>query len=217
MENSFVTQIALMFSLWGTIVCAQDSSADSPQLTFESHRTAVEKKDWNSLFSTISPGYRDHMIFEALFAMGMNETEESKAIFEKHIDKTKLEELSAAHDSPPTAEEGYAILSQAIQDKKGMFVDCLSYVDRSLTDDSAKKTKLGPLEGLAIDDNVASAKSRLTTTIVYYSKNPGDAESVRHEEEVSTDISVYFIKSDGKWMYATKDEWKKHKSLDKDK
>ena len=96
MPTSFLIEFVILFGMLASIGYAQDSSVDSPQLAFESYNNAIEKKDWDSLFLLISPAHQDYLIFEAVFAMGMNSpNKEADAIIDKYVDKAKLEEFVA--------------------------------------------------------------------------------------------------------------------------
>ena len=219
MHSSFATPVLFAFGMIANMAYAQDSRSDSPQVVFESYRTALERDDWNSLYSTLSPGYRDYMIFESVFAIGVGaSSDEANAIIEKYVDKTKFEKLDAAIKQRPTTEQCIAMFSQAIENKKGMFLDCSNYFDqKDKKNPDANKPKFGPLVGLVINENVASAKSSVTSTIVCYSRTVGDAKDVRHVQEMTSDTPVYFIKSGEKWLFSTETEWQKHNAKDANK
>ncbi len=94
-----------------------------------------------------------------------------------------------------------------------MFLDCLKYRDQQEKKDPTKKPKMGPLVNLVVKENAASAISSVTHTIVSYSRNDGDDKDVRHEQEITSNTPIYFIKSDRKWLIATQPEWQKHNAL----
>ncbi len=219
MHSSLATPVLIAFGMIANMAYAQDSRSDSPQVVFESYRTALERDDWNSLYSTLSPGYRDYMIFESVFAMGVGAPcDEANAIIEKYVDKAKFEKLNTAFTQQPTTEQCIATYSQAIENKKGMFLDCSKYFEqKGKKNPDANKPKFGPLVGLVINENVAFAKCSVTFTIVFYSRTVGDAKDVRHEQETTTDTPCYFIKSDEKWLFSTQTEWQKHNAKDADK
>ena len=66
-----------------------------------------------------------------------------------------------------------------------------------------------------INKNVATAKSSVTSTVVSYSRAADDSKDIRREQEVTREKSIYFIKVDGKWLYATLKEWQSHNDTGK--
>ena len=211
-----VKPIIVLLSVIGATSRAQDSQNDSPQAVFESYKAALGKNDWRSLYSTFSPGYRDFMIFECVFAMGMNAPNvETERIMSKYVDQAKLKQLHAQHKQQPAIEETHKMLSRAIQNKREMYFDCMKYFHTTHKNDPAKKQKYGPLLGLVINKNVATAKSSVTSTVVSYSRAADDSKDIRREQEVTREKSIYFIKVDGKWLYATLKEWQSHNDTGK--
>ena len=208
--------IIVLLSISASIVSAQESPVDSPQLAFDSYKSASENNDWNSLYAAISPGWRDYMIFESVFAMGMNApNKEGDAIIAKYVDQAKLEKLYAGFKQRPTPDETIKMYSQAIQNKRGMFLECMRHFEKKEKDQSdATKPKFGQLAGLVVNGNVATAKSSLTTTVISYSRIEGDSKDIRQEQEITTDIPVYFIKSDGKWLCSTPAESRNYNAQD---
>lgn len=252
MYNSLVTPIIVLLSIAVNIGCAQDSRVDSPQLAFESYRIASANNDYSSLYSTFSPGYRDYMIFEAVFGLRMDDqNKEAIAIYAKYVDEAKLEKFnsefqqrltnvlnslpvlngfvdsknvdqaklekfkSEVQQQQLTDVQTYAIVSQAIQNKKGIFVDSMKYFERECPDDN--KPKFGPLKKLVINKDVASAKTAVTSTIGGLYNDGSGAKDIRHETEMTMDMPVYFIKSNGKWLFATPTEWQNHNTQDTSK
>ena len=206
MQWLFGIPLLLALAVVSNASIAQELGCDSPQSAFECHNVSWEKEQWASLFSVLAPGYRDYLIFEARFAMGVGaKGDEADAILAKYVDETKFEKLAATFKRRPTTEQTHEIFSQSIKDKKGMFVDCQKYFAKRNPD--RPYPKFGPLVKLVIIKDVASAKTTVTSTIVHWSNAGGDAKDIRHETETTSDIFVYFIKSNGKWFYATKTEW----------
>jgi len=211
-----VKSIIVLLSVIGAISNAQESQNDSPQAVFESYRAASGRNDWSSLYSTFSPGYRDFMIFECVFALGMNAPNvETERIMSKYIDQAKLRHLRAKHKQQPALLETHKMFSRAIQNKREMYLDCMKYFDSKRENDAAKKPKYGPLFALVINENVATAKSSVTSTVVSYSRAADDFKDIRRERDVTSEKSIYFIKVDGKWLYATLKEWQSHNDTGK--
>ncbi len=122
MHSSFATPVLIAFGMIANMAYAQDSRGDSPQVVFESYRTALERDDWNSLYSTLSPGYRDYMIFESVFAIGVGaSSDEANAIIEKYVDKTKFEKLDAAIKQRPTTEQCIAMFPRQLKTRRECF------------------------------------------------------------------------------------------------
>jgi len=136
----------------------------------------------------------------------------------KYVDQAKLEKLYAGFKRRPTPDETMKMYSQAIQNKRGMFLDCMRYFEKKEKDQpDATKPKFGQLAGLVVDGDVATAMSSVTSTVVSYSRNEGDSKDIRQEQEITTDIPVYFIKSEGKWLYSTLAESQNHNVQDTNK
>ena len=213
MRNQTIASVIVLLAMLTSTGYAQDSRVDTPQLAFESFKTAFEKNDWDTMYSAISPGRRDYMIFESIFGLGMDDSDpEAKAITTKYVDQAKLESLYAAFKIRPTTAQTIELYSQVIKNKKGMFVDGLKYFENKAKHnlDLRPNPRFGQLSDLVIDKKVAAAKSTLTSTVVHYSNAGGDAKDVRHEKIVTREERVYFINLDGKWLYATPEEWQQH-------
>ena len=217
MHSSLLIPLAVAVSIAVASGCQREVHVDSPQLAFDSYKTASQSNDWIALYSALSPGYRDYMIFESVFAMEMNPNKESSAIISKYVDHAKLEKLFIAHKQPLSTEETISIYSQAIKSKEAMFTDCLKYLQKNSHDDPADNQKFGPLLALEVSGNAATATSTVTSTIVSYSRSPDDTKDIRHEQEVNSDVNMYFVKLNGKWVYSTLTEWQEHKSQDSSK
>ena len=209
MRGLLITLITAFLIIAANVTYAQELSLDSPKSAFESFQAASENNDLESIYSIASPGYRDFMIFECVFAMEMNPNEQTKAITEKYIDEAKLEELYKSYERELTLADSMAIYSQVIQNKKEMFLACMKYLTHDEEDDQSSNKQSSEIMEIAIDKNVAAAKLSVTSTVVSYSYSE-DAKEVRHEDPVTVEVPAYFILVDGQWRYATFTEWQNH-------
>ncbi len=188
-------------------VCANESvpqepGRETPELAFATYKTSFAKEDWESLYSVLSPGYRNRMLFGAMFSLKMvtiPTNGDSDKIYAKYVDEQKVEKLEVASKQGLTTHQSFDAFAQAVKDKKGMFIESYTYL-YGLRRNNPKEI-FGPLYDLWISEDVATAKVKRTLL-------PG----TKNEKEVTSEIAVYFIKVDGKWLFAREDEWRQRKT-----
>lgn len=191
----------------------QEPGRESPELAFATYKTAIAKEDWESLWSVLSSGYRDHLIFEAVFSLGMlsDSNDKAKRIINKYVDEKKVDELASTFKPRPTNQQVTDIYLQAIEDKKGMFMESQAFLHAR--DRNKSGERFGALLGLRVSLDVATAKAKHTTTVVsYHSAGPGlGFPSIKKEKDVTSEIPVYFVTVNGTWVVATENEWRQGK------
>jgi len=183
-----------------------DTSAErnSVQHVFDAYRIAVASKNYDAMYSTISPAYQDGMIFQAVFALGSGASgDEADAIMKGAFDEKKFKKLQAAiaKDHPLTDQDAIDLYGQSVINRKKFITESWTYLKgRSRRN---KPPEYANLTRLKIENNVASGKVKCTTT----SHGPINASGSSVETKRTSEIDLYFIKSKGKWVVAPKSEW----------
>ena len=191
----------------------QETKRDSPEVAFDAYKNAMANNNYRAMYSQISPALQDGMIIEAIFAMGSGaSSDKADAIMEKYIDKKRFEKIwSTQKDHQPTEKDISDCYLQSITDKQKFFIESWTYlrVDRKRKKPQAK---FANLSNLKIENVVSSGKSKLTSIDSVFSNDGRLVESTQ-----TTEIDVYFVKSKGKWIVASKSEWSQLRKLEKGK
>ena len=182
------------------------AARDSVKLAFDAYSNAIKNNDFEAMYSTISPAYQNGMIFQGRFALGSGaSSDKAEAILEGAFDTKLLAKLQAdllEKKRPITDQDAVDLIARSVIDRQKFFTETWTYIIKSRSPRDVPD-RYSDLSGLKIENNVASAKVKRTSTTYGPIANDGSAEV--HTQ--TTDLNVYFIKSKGKWVVAYKAEW----------
>ena len=172
---------------------------------FNKFKTASKENDFAALFGFSSPDTIKRMIFEAIVTMGSTaKSQESEALLVRYIDEEKLKQIGQTLKNP-SEDEVTQMYMMCISNPEEMFVESYKLIQRQNPD--RKKPEFGELTDLKIVGNIASGKTTVKTTTVELQPVPGVGETKKVEKTQTQEITVYFIRIQGRWFYATKREW----------
>jgi len=187
------------------------AARDSVKLVFDAYSNATKNNDFEAMYSTISPAYQNGMIFQGMFALGSGaSSDKAEAIMEGAFDTKLLAKLQAdllEKKRTITDQDAVDLIARSVIDRQKFFTESWTYITGRSTRDVPER--YSDLSGLKIENNVASAKAKRTSTTYGFIAHDGSAEV--HTQ--TTDLNVYFIKSKGKWVVAYKAEWNQLKEL----
>ena len=177
----------------------------SPESVYEVYRRATKEKNWDARFAVLSPWQKDWELARLMFAGAMGDKSgEFNKLVEKHIDDRKLERISKRLRKRKLSDMQIARLTgSCITDKRKLYVGSLRILSKRKVDLGT----WGKLRKLERTGSTARGVVDLTTYSTVRTKEPGKKGVTKTTKNV-TKLDVYFIKTDGKWYYATKDEWK---------
>lgn len=177
----------------------------SPETVFVAYRRALAKRNWKTSFEVLSPGQTDEQLFEILFQIGLGRDAKLRKIKDKYFDEEKLERRADAIDvNKVTPLERVRLVASCVTDRQRLFVEGRLRLDQVGAEHAAMRelrnvVRRGP-----------KAKGTATyTTIVRSEVTTPDGKTEKRSEKSETEIAVYFVKRNGKWFVATRQEWAK--------
>lgn len=170
--------------------------------SFAAFKKASEENDYATMFDHLSRESVKRMIFDAIVTMGTTaKNKESEQILTTYINQEKLDQIGNAIKDP-SREQVMELYMVCIDRPREMFVESFKLLQKLNPD--RKNPRFGDLKDIKVSGNVASAKTEVTT----YSVKPDPTDAKKQvESSEQKKITVYFVRGEDRWLYATKDEW----------
>lgn len=173
----------------------------SPESVFGVYRRSLDNRDWQPFFQVLSPGSQEFQVFEIVFVEGVRVDPKLSRIVAKYFDESKLERFEESMPTEWTLDQTRRLVASCVTDKQRLFVEASSHLYRLGSD----------LETLSRLRDVVrrGAKAKGMTTRTTFISRIGwvDGNEVHQTERVTSEIAVYFIKINGRWLIATQSEW----------
>jgi len=168
----------------------------SPHGVFAAYRKALKERDWPTVFSCLSPQYRDACVWEVIFVAGMRKEPRLEATLKKygvHLNGLDGEYASRRDKTEPARE----FVLKRVTDKARLFAEGKAIIEKP----GSTLPRLGPLEQLTSDG--AAATGRVNSTGFIWESVEG--KGIRKVEQTLR-TEVYFVKRNARWFLASSRE-----------